>query len=404
VFREIAPFAQSRESIRGHSIQRISELLVGRRRRGWERAVNGLKRVATGQVGGNGSTGVRDYAPTARSVYTPSPTLAPKEWSSFLSGFLNRLLSVMLLLVGLPMGVAIAAAVLVVSGRPIVHKGWRLGRDRKRFVMYKFRTLRIGAGQVIGNRLLRRDDELTIPVIGWFLRDTRLDELPQLINILKGDMKFVGPRPVRPEVYEEQCRTIPGYDCRFAVKPGLIGYSQVFTPHNTPKRIRALLDARMMSRRLRPLSDLVLIIYTMLVVGMATFRRSARFVKRRMIRRYREKRRLTRVHPGRATAIVRLDGSDVRFFAPIVDIHDKSFVMVCGEPLDPLPTRFELVTWIGRNGHLRRVSAQCRGNVTQVRPNGTGYGYVVDFEPSTELGGYIVHQHFLKRSLAGAAT
>jgi len=361
-------------------------------------------KVATGQVGGNGSTGVRGFAPTMRAVSTPAPSAAPGAWSSFLSGFLNRLLSAMLLLVGLPLGVAIAAAVLVLSGRPIVHKGWRLGRDRKRFVMYKFRTLRTGAGQVIGNRLLRRDDELTIPVIGWFLRDTRLDELPQLINILKGDMKFVGPRPVRPEVYEEQCRGIRGYECRFVVQPGLIGYSQVFTPHNTPKRIRALLDARMMSRRLRPLSDLVLIIYTMLVVGMATCRPCIRFVKRRVIRRYREKRRLTRVQPRRLTAIFLIDGSDIRFFVPIVDIHDKSFVMVCGEPLDPLPNRFELVTWIGRNGHSRRVCAQCRGTVTQVRPNGTGYGYVVDFEPSTELGGYVVHQHFLKRSLAGAAT
>ena len=376
---------------------------MGRRRGGWETEVDGLTKVAIGQVGVNGFTGARDLAPTVRSAYTPAGSAAPKEWSSFLSGFLNRLLSVVLLLVGLPLCIAIAAAVLVLSGRPVLHRGWRLGRDKKRFVMYKFRTLRSGAAQVIGDRLVRREDDLAIPVIGWFLRDTRLDELPQLINILKGDMKFVGPRPVRPAVYEEQCRGIPGYETRFTVKPGLIGYSQVFTPHNTPKRIRMLLDTRMMSRRLRPLTDLLLMTYTMLVVGRATSRRCVRFVKRRLIRRYREKRRLTRVHPRQATAIVRLDGSDIRFLVPIVDIHDKSFVMVCGEPLDPLPNQFELVTWIGNNGRSRRVSARCRGRVTQVRPNGKGYGYVVDFEPSTDLGRYVVHQHFLKRSLATPA-
>jgi lipopolysaccharide/colanic/teichoic acid biosynthesis glycosyltransferase len=317
---------------------------------------------------------------------------------------LNRSLGALLLLIALPLFVSMALAVRLTSGPPVFHIGTRLGRNKKPFGMYKFRTLVTGAQQVIGGRLLSRQDDLTTP-LGWLLRDTRLDELPQLLNILKGDMHFVGPRPVRPEVYEEQCAGIPGYDCRFAVKPGLIGYSQVFTPHNTPKRIRATIDNRMMSRRFRPLSDLLLITYTGLVVAGKSALRIIRFVGRDLLRhgipgRYREKRRLSRVHPERAAAIVSLDGTGIRCRAPVVDISDTAFVMICGEALDPLPSRFELIIRVGRNGRTRRISAPCRGNVSQVRPTRDGYEYVIDFEPATDRSLYVLHQHFLKRSLA----
>ena len=104
--------------------------------------------------------------------------------------------------------------------------------------MYKFRTLPVGAQKKIGSKLLSFR-HCKLPFFSKFLRDTRLDELPQLFNIMKGEMDFLGPRPLRPEIYDHMCKGITNYDLRFNVRPGLVGYSQLFTPHSSPKRIRA---------------------------------------------------------------------------------------------------------------------------------------------------------------------
>ncbi len=318
---------------------------------------------------------------------------------------LERFAAVILILIGLPLFVPIAAAILVTSGRPIFHRGVRLGRHRKPFRMYKFRTLVHGADRVIGGRLLSWEDDLTTP-LGSFLRETRLDELPQLLNILTGDMSFVGPRPERPEVYESQCRSMPGYEARFEVKPGLIGHSQLFTPHSTPKRIRAIIDRRMIRRGPRPVSNLLLVAYTTLVVAASLGRNLLGLVRndllrRRILRRYSEKRRHIRIHPRGAVAIASMNGAGTRCLAPVLDISDTSFVMVSGEQFDELwPHQFDLVIRIGSNGRSRRVRASCRGRVTQVRPTRAGFEHVVSFKPATDRSMYVLHQHFLRRSLA----
>ena len=318
---------------------------------------------------------------------------------------INRLFAGALLLVSLPVFAPIALAIVVTSGFPVLYKGVRLGRHKKPFQMYKFRTLVNGAEDLIGGRLLsHRDADLRTP-IGSFLRDTKLDELPQLLNILKGDMNFVGPRPERPQVYKEICRDLPAYACRFAVKPGLIGHSQVFTPHNTPKRIRSFIDNRMVSRRPHPFWDLFLIFYIALIVATASARRLVRYAARDMILRgvlrgARERRYLARTSLNRAAVMVALDGNGTRCHAPLVNINDSSFVMVCGEALDTLPEQFELIIRVGRNGRTRRLTAPCSGSVSQIRPNSRGVEYIVDFEPTSDRSLYIVHQHFLKHSLA----
>lgn len=93
------------------------------------------------------------------------------------------------------------------------------------FVMYKFRTMRTDAEKNGAQFAMKGDARVTS--IGWFLRRTRLDELPQLWNILKGDMSFVGPRPERPEFIESLSNEIPGYLYRLGLKPGLTGLAQV---------------------------------------------------------------------------------------------------------------------------------------------------------------------------------
>jgi lipopolysaccharide/colanic/teichoic acid biosynthesis glycosyltransferase len=113
-----------------------------------------------------------------------------------------------------PFALAIALVVLVSSGRPILYCGERVGRRGRIFRMLKFRTLKQGAeeriGQFLGADLVSRTDvELTR--IGRFLKASQLDEIPQLWNVLRGDMSFVGPRPIRPRFFAQLAHDLPSY-------------------------------------------------------------------------------------------------------------------------------------------------------------------------------------------------
>ena len=149
------------------------------------------------------------------------------------SVLVNLFFAVILLLVAFPFFVLIPIIIKLQDGGPVFYRGTRLGRNKKPFQMYKFRTLVPDAESTVGARLHSPKMGLETP-IGRFLRETRLDELPQMINVIKGDMDLVGPRPERPLIYETLCKNIPGYDTRFRVKPGVIGYSQLFTPPSAP--------------------------------------------------------------------------------------------------------------------------------------------------------------------------
>ena len=143
---------------------------------------------------------------------------------------LDLLLSAVLLIGALPIGLVIGLIVLVTSGRPVFYRGARVGRGGRVFTMLKFRTLRSDAetrlGPYLGEELVRRtEDEFT--TVGKWLRATQLDELPQFVNVLRGDMSLVGPRPIRPVFFEELARDLPAYWQRLIVRPGLTGLAQV---------------------------------------------------------------------------------------------------------------------------------------------------------------------------------
>jgi exopolysaccharide biosynthesis polyprenyl glycosylphosphotransferase len=121
--------------------------------------------------------------------------------------------------------VPVAVAIWLDSGGPIFYRQQRIGRAGRRFDVLKFRTMRVGA-EVDGAQWAKADDPRTTRAGRW-LRRARLDEWPQVLNILRGDMSLVGPRPERPEFAEQLGREIPFYRTRLMVEPGLTGWAQV---------------------------------------------------------------------------------------------------------------------------------------------------------------------------------
>jgi len=149
---------------------------------------------------------------------------------------LDIALAGLLLVLASPLLLVIAAVALVTSGRPVLYRGQRVGRAGQFFTIVKFRTLRRDAetrlGPYLGEELVRLT-ELEYTRVGRFLKASQLDELPQLWNVLRGDMSFVGPRPIRPRFFSELAHELPAYWQRLVVRPGLTGFAQVRRGYET---------------------------------------------------------------------------------------------------------------------------------------------------------------------------
>ncbi len=135
-------------------------------------------------------------------------------------------LTALLLVLALPLMGLIAAGVRFTSPGPVLYRQDRVTWNGARFVMFKFRTMHVGAEDSSGPVWSQRDDRRTTPFGAW-LRRWSLDELPQLFNVLKGEMSLVGPRPERPELVDVFRRRIPGYMQKHLVKAGITGWAQV---------------------------------------------------------------------------------------------------------------------------------------------------------------------------------
>ncbi|MDO6824592.1 TIGR03013 family XrtA/PEP-CTERM system glycosyltransferase [Marinobacter sp. 1_MG-2023] len=143
---------------------------------------------------------------------------------------LDLLISLTLLGVMLPFIILTAIAVFLETGRPILYSQTRVGMLGQEFRIYKFRSMRQDAEKDGKARWASANDN-RVTRVGAFIRNTRLDELPQIYNVIKGEMSIVGPRPERPEFVSELKEKIPFYDTRHYVKPGLMGWAQLKYPY-----------------------------------------------------------------------------------------------------------------------------------------------------------------------------
>lgn len=321
----------------------------------------------------------------------------------------NIFFALFFLLLSLPMFLVIGLIVKLQDGGPIFYKGVRLGKNKKLYIMYKFRTLVPDAEQRVGAELLSPKHRLETK-FGKFLRDTRIDELPQLINVLKGEMDFVGPRPERPIIYEQICRHIKGYDKRFTVTPGLIGYSQLFTPHSTPKSIRSFIDNHFLDMSQNFIFEIGLMFYTMTVVLQKlvsmTVRVVFRFISGKSV--HDDKRGSHRMELEKTKVII-YDANDKEAAEEnnegvLVNINHEAFLFKTDKQITPDNALFELITEYKTKASrkIKKKTALCRGEkfreIKSAEQNG-GYFYIIKYKPVSPLNFYMIHQYFLHESI-----
>jgi lipopolysaccharide/colanic/teichoic acid biosynthesis glycosyltransferase len=171
-----------------------------------------------------------------------------------------------------PVWLTIAAILLATSGRPVLYRGERVGRAGRFFTIYKFRTLKADAetrlGPYLGEELVRRT-EAEYTRLGRWLKASQLDEVPQLWNVLRGDMSFVGPRPIRPRFFAELATDLPAYWQRLVVRPGLTGFAQVRRGYETSMAEKLAHDLEWIADRSVPLY-----LRTLLSTGLRVVRQS----------------------------------------------------------------------------------------------------------------------------------
>lgn len=188
--------------------------------------------------------------------------------------FFDLVAAGLLLLVAWPVMLLVALCVFLESGSPILYRQVRVGESGRKFQLVKFRSMRTDAeGDGVARWASKHDDRTTR--VGAFIRATRLDELPQLFNVLRGDMSFVGPRPERPQFVDQLNREIRYYSVRHSVKPGLTGWAQLKYPygasvHDAEEKLKFDL---FYVKNHGLLLDLVILLQTVEVV---LFRRGAR--------------------------------------------------------------------------------------------------------------------------------
>ena len=189
----------------------------------------------------------------------------PKKESKF-KRYFDVIVSIVLLVISLPIFVIVSLLIKFTSKGPIFFVQERLGKDRVPFNLYKFRTMVPNAEKNTGPVWASEDDPRITP-IGQFLRTSRIDELPQLYNVIKGEMSIVGCRPIRQHFADLLAEEIPDYNFRFVIKPGLTGLAQVSDKYANTKQAqkRKLKYDLLYIRRRNFYMDIKILLLTLLI-------------------------------------------------------------------------------------------------------------------------------------------
>lgn len=175
-----------------------------------------------------------------------TPLLLTREYSMtveqrFVKRLIDVVCSLILIILSSPIMLMTAIVIKLYDRGPVLYKQVRCTRNRREFYIVKFRSMRTDAEKDGVARLASKGDDRITP-IGRFIRKCRIDELPQLFNILKGDMSFIGPRPERPELIAKYMEVMPEFALRMKVKAGLAGFAQVYGKYNTTPYDKLKLD------------------------------------------------------------------------------------------------------------------------------------------------------------------
>jgi len=180
----------------------------------------------------------------------------------------KRLMDIVLcsvaMIVAAPVMAVVAVAIKLEDGGPVFFKQKRMTRNGREFEILKFRSMIVDAEKYAG-AVLATDNDPRITKVGKFIRATRLDEIPQILNILKGDMSIVGPRPERKVIADEYCKDIPEFAYRLKVRGGLTGYAQIYGKYNTSAYDKLRLDL-MYIENYSLMMDIKLIILTLRII------------------------------------------------------------------------------------------------------------------------------------------
>jgi exopolysaccharide biosynthesis polyprenyl glycosylphosphotransferase len=189
-------------------------------------------------------------------------SLEPPWVERLIKRLLDLLVSIIALTFFSPLLIIVSILIICDSGFPILYMQERAGAKGKIFKTIKFRTMIKNAENDTGP-VLSNENDRRITGIGRFLRKSGIDEIPQFINVLKGDMSIVGPRPERPEIIEEIMQKTPEFELRLNVKPGITGFAQLTGKYDTPFDKKLAMDLLYTKQRFIPATDLFIMLNTL---------------------------------------------------------------------------------------------------------------------------------------------